>query len=265
MARLNFSNLNKLVKSSQEGSIPISECFLTELQKSIEKTQQNGQTLPTKAYKPSSMNCVRMMYFYMSGTNLVDEPQSCELIGICESGTDRHERIQQAVIDMKENGFDCEYLDVETYIKENNIPDIEIISKNGYETKLFHKKLNLRYMCDGVIRYKGEYYILEIKTESSFKFNNRTDVDASHHTQACTYSYTLKIPQVLFLYENRDTCQKKAYVYKPTQETINELVLDKIEQCELHLEEHRVPPIPKDISAKTCRYCNYKTICEGSK
>ena len=120
-------------------------------------------------------------------------------------------------------------------------------------------------MCDGVIRYKGEYYILEIKTESSFKFNNRTDVDASHYTQACTYSYTLQIPQVLFLYENRDTCQKKAYVYKPTQETINELVLDKIEQCELHLEEHRVPPIPKDISAKTCRYCNYKTICEGSK
>lgn len=264
MARLNFSNLNKLVKSSTEEGVADSQRFLLELQTSIEKTETDKKSKPqTKAYKPSSMNCVRMMYYYMTEAQRDEQSTGCEIIGICESGTDRHERIQQAIIDMKQNGFDCEYVDVATYIAENNIPDLEVISKNGYETKLRHTKLNLRFMCDGVIKYRGKYYILEIKTESSFKWQSRVSVDEGHYTQACTYSHTIKIPEVMFLYENRDTCGKKCFIFKPTKEQIQELVLDKINDCDKHLEENRTPAIPSSVSAKTCRYCDYKTICKG--
>ncbi len=265
MARLNFSNLTKLAKSSTDGSVADSQRFLLELQNSIEKTdREKRKNPPSKAYKPSSMNCVRMMYYYMTESVRDEQGSGYELIGICESGTDRHERIQQAVMDMKENGFDCEYVDVATYIKEHNIPDLEIIEQKGYETKLRHTRLNLRFMCDGILKYRGKYYVLEIKTEASFKFQARTDVDASHHTQACTYSYAFHIPDVLFLYENRDNCSKKCFIYSPSEEQINDLVLDKIIECNIHLQEERVPPIPRDISAKTCRYCDYKAICKGT-
>jgi len=265
MARLNFSNLTKLAKNSTSEGVADSQRFLIELQKSIEKTDSDHRGKPTSiAYKPSSMNCVRMMYYYMTGTPKDEEPSSSELVGICESGTDRHERIQQAVMDMKENGFDCEYLNVADYIKENNVPDLQVIEQKGYETKLWHSKLNLRFMCDGVIRYRGKYYILEIKTEASFKWNSRTDVDEGHYTQACTYSHTIRIPDVLFLYENRDNCSKKAYIFTPTQEQIKDLVLDKIHDCDTHIKENRVPAIPGNISAKTCRYCDYKAICKGT-
>lgn len=265
MARLNFSNLTKLAKSSTGEGVADSQRFLMELQTSIEKTDmEKRKNPPSKAYKPSSMNCVRMMYYYMTEAKRDEQGSGYELIGICESGTDRHERIQQAIIDMKQNGYDCEYIDVATYIQENNIPDLEVIDNTGYETKLRHTKLNLRFMCDGVVKYRGKYYILEIKTESSFKWQPRTEVDSSHYTQACTYSHSLKIPDVLFVYENRDTCGKKCYIYTPSEKQINTLVLDKIEDCDRHIVENRVPAIPSAVSSKTCRYCDYKTICKGS-
>ena len=265
MARLNFANLTKLAKNSTEEGVADSQRFLLELQNSIEKTENNRKSKPpTKAYKPSSMNCVRMMYYYMTGTNITEREVGYELVGICESGTDRHERLQQAIIDMKANGYDCEYVNVAEYIKEHNVPDLEIIEQKGYETKLWHTKLNLRFMCDGIVYYRGKYYILEIKTESSFKWQPRTEVDASHYAQACTYSHTIGIPDVLFVYENRDTCGKKCFIYTPTKQEINELVLDKIRDCDTHINENRVPPVPVSVSAKTCRYCDYRTICKGS-
>ena len=265
MARLNFADLNKLVKSSTEEGVADSQRFLMELQTSIEKTDEQRRGKPgTKAYKPSAMNCVRMMYYYMTGADKDEQSMGSELIGICESGTDRHERIQQAIIDMKNNGFDCEYVNVADYIREHNVPDLEVLEQSGYETKLRHTKLNLRFMCDGIIKYRGKYYILEIKTESSFKWQPRVAVDEGHYTQACTYSHTIGIPDVMFVYENRDNCGKKCFIYTPTEKQINDLVLNKILDCDIHLQENRVPAIPSSVSSKTCRYCEYKTTCRGT-
>ena len=265
MARLNLTNLTKLVKSSTEEGVADSQRFLMELLNSIEKTENERKQMKTSvAYKPSSMNCVRMMYYYMTDATKDEQPMEAGLIGICESGTDRHERIQQAICDMEKNGYECEYIDVATYIKENNIPDLEIIEQKGYETKLWHKTLNLRFMCDGIINYRGNYFILEIKTEASFKWQSREGVDPAHYTQACTYSHCFKIPNVLFLYENRDNCAKKCFVYTPTKEQIEELVLNKIADCDKHINENRTPAIPANVTAKTCRYCVYKNICKGT-
>lgn len=265
MARLNFANLNKLTRSSSEEGVADSQRFLIELQASMQKTDNRHRQKPNSiAYKPSAMNCVRMMYYYMTQADKDEQGASPELIGICESGSDRHERIQQAVMDMKDNGYDCEFINVAEYIKQNNIPDLQVLEQKGYETKLFHTKLNLRFMCDGVIKYRGKYYILEIKTEASFKWQARTGVDTGHHTQACTYSHTIGIPEVLFVYENRDNCSKKAYIFKPTKEQIEDLVLSKISDCETYLKENRVPPIPANLDSKSCRYCDYRELCRGT-
>ena len=263
MARLNLTNLTKMVKGSTEEGVVDSQRFLLELEGSIEKTEnQRHQKSGSLAYKPSSMNCVRMMYYYMTDAAKDEQAADCGLIGICESGTDRHERIQQAICDMKANGYDCEYINVADFV--NSIPDLIILEQKGYETKLWHQKLNLRFMCDGIIKYRGNYYILEIKTESSFKWQPRIGVDPSHHAQACTYSHVFGVKDVMFLYENRDTCAKKCFIYTPSEEEIRSLVLDKIADCNRHLEEKRVPSIPTNISPKNCRYCLYKKTCKGS-
>ena len=96
-----------------------------------------------------------------------------------------------------------DYLDV---VKE---PDFE---HTDYETKLYDKNLNMSFLCDGIIRYKDKYYILELKTEASFKFNSRSDVDPKHHNQGTAYSHEFGIDDVIFIYINRDILDMKPYM-----------------------------------------------------
>ena len=104
------------------------------------------------------MNCIRNMWYQVNGSDQDDGQTTYSLIGICNSGSDIHERIQKAVCAMKDNGMDCEYVDVETYVKDNGLKDIDIVSKQGMETKLYHKKYNMSFLCDGIIKYHGKYY-----------------------------------------------------------------------------------------------------------
>ena len=61
---------------------------------------------------------------------------------------------------MKKHSIDCEWLDVGKFIKDNNIKYAEVISQKGNETKVFSEQYNLRFLCDGLIKYKGEYYAI---------------------------------------------------------------------------------------------------------
>lgn len=262
MANIKFKDICKLVNADKKKSI--ADFFLSDLEYSIRKQNNNSmQKIVSQSYKPSSLNCIRNMYYQISGAE-IDEviETTSDSVGISESGTDRHERIQDAICHMKDNGIDCEYIDVETYIKEFNIPNLEVIEKTNYETKLFNSKYNFRFLCDGIIKYKGEYYILEIKTEVSFKWNNRLNVDPYHYKQATAYTLNLGINKVIFLYENRDTCSKKSYLYEVNESQVNDLI-ELITTCDDYVAKSEVPPMPENIKYgnKMCGYCAYKNRC----
>lgn len=216
---------------------------------------------PSRTYKPSSMKCMRNMYYQVIGADLDKATQTSESCGICESGTDRHERIQEYVTKMKKCGCDCEYIDVETYVNENNLTHLEVQSKENFETKLFDKNRNLIFLCDGIIKYKGKYYILEIKTESSFKWMNRCSVDEWHYYQAYTYALELGIDDVLFLYENRDLCSKKPYLFHVDPDK-KQFIVDRLNECDKHVHDKTVPPREESVTSKVCQYCQYRTVCK---
>jgi hypothetical protein len=201
----NIKNVMRLIDVANN-ELPIEKQFLLDLEHSIELEETKNSYIPSRTYKPSSMLCERQMVYQVLGYEPEKDNTTASLTGICESGTDRHLRIQKAIDNMKNNGIDCEYIDVAEYIKQRNIQDIEIVDKKEMETKLYNPKLNLSFLCDGIIRYKSKYYILEIKTESSNKFMKRTGVDESHYDQAIAYSTNLDIDKVMFLYESRDVC-----------------------------------------------------------
>jgi len=186
---------------------------------------------------------------------------SYQLEGICESGTDRHIRIQQAIENMKNVlNIDVEYIDVAEFVKQRNLTDLEIREKSGMETKLYHKKLNMSFMTDGIIRYKGKYFIFEFKTETSDKFYQRKGVDKKHYNQATAYSIAFKLDKVLFIYENRNTLDKKAYIKEVTEEERQELI-DRINYCNDYIYDDKIPPIPEDMDKRNCRYCAYQIYC----
>ena len=256
-------SIGRMIDESVGKEVPMETSFQQDLTMCIEKIGAvTGK--PSPYYKPSSLQCIRNMYYQRTETDVDSPSVSADLVGIGESGTDRHLRIQYYISHMKDYGIDCEYVDVATYIQEHNVPDLEVISKTEYETKLYSPKYNLRFLMDGIIKYKGTYYILEIKTESMHKWINRGGVDPSHYNQAYTYSLCLGIPVVFFIYENRDCCSKKYYPFTVTDEN-RQSIVTKLETCESYVNSGIVPDKTTDIPLKICNYCNYKLTCRRDK
>ena len=259
MPRKSLKNIAKLIDVVTD-SLSVEESFLYDLKRSIEMTDEKDRRKPSQTYKPSGMNCIRASYYQIKGEDLDEEKSSYTIIGICNSGTDIHVRIQQAVEGMALNGMDCEYVDVAKFVKDRELTNLEIVGKSGEETKLFDKNLNISFLCDGIIKYKNKYYIIEFKTENSFKWNTRAGVDPSHYQQASTYSLELGLDDVMFIYINRDNLDMKSYLFHVTDE-MRQNIIDYIETCENYIRINKVPP-KEPISNKACVYCLYKGKCE---
>ena len=263
MSRKSLKNVMRLIETAKE-TLPIEQSFLNDLKRSMEMEDEKYRRLPSKTYKPSGMNCIRASYYQVSGVQPDEGNSNYTMIGICNSGTDIHVRVQTAVEQMKQNNMDCEYIDVEEFVKQRNLDYLNIVSKNGMETKLYHKNLNMSFMCDGIIKYNNHYYILEIKTESSFKFMNRKDVDPSHYNQGTAYSLAFGLNEVIFLYVNRDIFDMKAYMFNVNDEMKEDLV-GYIEECDSYVKRMIPPPKPENVTKKACSYCGYRTQCKKDK
>ena len=260
MTRNSLKNVMRLIDVANN-ELSIEKQFLQDLIASIEKNAEANSGKPSKTYKPSSMNCTRQMVYQVLGVEPDPGKTTYQLEGICESGTDRHIRIQQAIEKIKDIlNVDCVYIDVADFVNQRNLTDLEIVAKSGMETKLYNKKYNMSFMCDGIIKYKSKYFIFEFKTETADKFYRRDDVDPNHYNQATAYSINFGIDNVLFVYENRNTLDKKAYIRNVTDEMKEELI-GKIEYCDSYLKQLKAPPKPADVSKKACSYCAYRTRC----
>lgn len=264
MARNSLKNIMRMIDEAKQ-DMSVEKAFLSDLKTSIELSNVKNARPGSQSYKPSSMNCIRQMYYIVTGAEADSEITSYSSVGICNSGTDIHQRIQQAVLDMKKNNIDCEYVNVADYVESRELDYLEIVErpnfkKGKFETKLYNKTLNMSFLCDGIIRYKSKYYIIEIKSEKSSKFWPRDGVDESHYHQGTAYSSNLQIDDVIFLYVSRDTFEMKSFLFTPTDE-MKQSLIGMIEECDRYVNKMTVPPKPEDIARKTCEYCKYKTQC----
>ena len=264
MSRNSLKNILRMIDEAKQ-DLPVEKEFLSDLKTSIELTNDKNSRKGSQSYKPSSMNCIREMYYIVTGAESEKEITSYSSVGICNSGTDIHQRIQQYVLDMPKNDIDCDYVNVADYVESRELDYLEIkerpnFKKGKFETKLYDKNLNISFLCDGIIRYKGKYYILEIKSEKSGKFWSREDVDESHYNQGTAYSIELQIADVLFVYVNRDTLEMKSFMFTSTDD-MKQSLIGKIEECDTYVKKSIAPPKPKDVARKTCEYCKYKSQC----
>ena len=254
---------------------PINKAFLTDVMSAIEVIDQKGRRKPSQSYKPSSMVCLRQMYFQVTGTNPDDSKTDYCSVGMADTGTRRHVAIQEALMQMPLLGYDWQYLDVEEYLRkkwaEGKCLDIEVRGKRGVETSLRHKVLNISFMCDGIVRRisTGTDYLFEFKNQISFKYSHddkdpsaatKNHIDSAHEDQVCTYCMCLDLEDALVLYENRDNCSLECpEVYHVTQE-MKQARVDKILECDSYV-ERQVPP-PMHVDTKPCSWCQYKTACK---
>lgn len=248
------SNLTKIAKMVRAGnSEGPAQSFVASLLETIQRTQP--EYTPSTYYKPSGVGgCIRKMYFERIGQSVESNADS-NLIAMGEAGTFRHEVLQEYMVKMSQTDPDFEWLDVAEFLAENPVEGTivdERFKKNDYETKCKNELLSLSFLCDGLVRYKGKLYIMEIKTETMFKFTKHTEPYEEHKMQATCYGMCLGVDDVIFLYENRDNFEKKAYTFHITQE-MKDQVYEKLVTCEEYVEKGESPKIY--CSSPYCPYC----------
>lgn len=258
-------SLINLIKSSAPPveEVPIEVSFLEEFLRTIDAESKLNHREPSKSYKPSSLTCMRNMYFQVTGTPGAYRGNPF-LTGMAESGTDRHERLQKYTMKMVDYGSEWKWVDIEQYIKDHNLTDLVVVSRQGNEVKLYNKALNMSFLCDGMLysEKRNIYVIVEYKTESTYKFMQRTGIAPDHIIQGTSYCTCFDLNKVLFVYENRDNCAKKTFLLHVTPEDKISRVVSRIAECDGYVLKNIPPPKPLDISTKTCQYCNYVTECK---
>lgn len=236
------------------------ELFLKDLIRTSEL--QGKKSIPSGHYKPSSMNCLRSMYYQARKFSLDDVGDDHIRIALGESGTDRHLRLQKIISKMQDFGFNCKWLDVSKYVEQHPELHLKVTGKDEFETLCYSSKYNLSFKCDGLISYQGQLYILEIKTESLHKWIGRKAPSEDHLNQIKCYSLCLGIPDIMFIYENRDNCVKKSYVFH-VEENMKTEIVERINECNGYVQRCISPP--KVENKRYCTYCDYKKRCKEDK
>lgn len=256
---MGLASLIKVAQGKNAGSVSFEDNFLKEYEEAVRRKElAERQVAPSDYIRPSSMyGCERMLFFQrIHSGSLNGEQSDVPLIEICQSGTDRHLDIQH-IVEMME-GVEC--LDLEGVVKEANQKGIKTEflgwNEDHTEARCKNDELSIFFQPDGVIRFMGKEVILEVKTESTYQFSNRYEPKEDHKWQGTSYGMGLGIDYVLFLYEDRNFCKKKLYLWKITDE-MKERVKAKIHTVNTSVKTG----VPPEKSEDKCTYCKYKNEC----
>lgn len=256
---MGLKSLIKVAEGKNAANVSFEDKFIKEYGAAVQRQEERErQSYPSDYFRPSSMyGCDRMLFFQRIHSGSNGDQMDINLIEICNSGTDRHLRIQHLVEDMQ--GVKC--IDIEEAVKEAQQKGIktEFVgwNKDHTEARCKNDELKIFFQPDGVINFQGKDVILEIKTESTYQHSNRYEPKEDHKYQATCYGMGLGIDYVLFFYEDRNFCGKKAYLWKITDE-MKATVLSKIQRVSKALEAG----IPPEKDENKCTYCMYKHECK---
>lgn len=258
MANNPYKDILNMVKATDKAQT-MGEQFVDSINRYFQLSKETY--VPSKTIKPSSLgSCMRLQYAILIGAQIdPGKLENASMATIQKSGNDCHNRIQFACQDAVNYRLPIVWLDPEVEVKKANSIGIntQIKRKDGNELLCYNSDYHLNFKCDGIITFKDIRMILEIKSETEQKYNTHFSVRPEHEYQAVAYSIALGIDHVMFLYENRNTTQRKGFYIEITEEKKQE-VKDKIARLLEYYKNETIPP--KDTTK--CVYCNYKQWCK---
>ena len=233
----------------------IGKQFLTDLTYHIQTTYKDSPV--STFFSPSSLKCNRGAVLKALGCSADKEKRSVNSIGITSAGSHIHEQTQKYLTTMK----DWEYLDVSKHIgKDLTVLQPCNFEQGIYETKLESKKWNIHFMLDGLLKYKNNKYILEIKSMSGGKFYKMKDI-SEYKVQVISYSVLLGIQDVILLAVDRDLYNMKCFHYRVSRQEKQEWI-NTMKNNLAYVERKLVPEKPLDLPRNVCAYCNFSSKCD---
>lgn len=227
-------------------------------------------SIPSKYITPSGLQCPVSVAFKLQGVVPSPEYKSIQDEGYTTSGESRHKTIQHFLVNQPE----IEWVDIEQYVKEHNLPfdvsydyDVKQLSQkynvpvneackilDSYEKVLTHRNGLIKFKLDGLIKYRNEYYIVEIKTVGTSKFKKAPLVE--HQAQGICYSMLMNISKIIWIYEDRSYFDHIIVFQECTEQEqdnmnnyLNMIVCNK--------------DTPEKLQRNTncCNTCRYKSYC----
>lgn len=248
------ANLSALVKFNSAASSKFITMYEGFVQDKI-RNEKSGPSSPT--FAPSSFRCERKNWFRLRGVEVdpIDNPD-VSLDFKARMGTACHQIIQT---NLKE-ALGEDWIDVESYLKSNPIPYEYELSVGELETRVSIEDPPVRFACDGIIRWEGKLYLLEIKTADYSSFSDLTDPKEVHMDQIKCYATLLGISDVLVLYQDRQHGDLKCYEISISLSD-KQKVLDKMRYIQ-HMAECNLAPDRLDRSDYMCSNCEYLSKCK---
>lgn len=184
---------------------------------------------PSPYIAPSGLRCQRAQWFRLRGTE-PDRASSADRVlnFTAEIGTACHRMIQSNLRD----ALGEDWISVTDYLNTHDIGHTYITKEvdDGLETQVEFTDVPIRFACDGIIRWKGKLYLLEIKSSEYSSFDDLTDPKSEHLEQIKCYSTMLKLSGVIVIYIDRQYGGLKFY-----EETISESEMDNIRNTIQHI------------------------------
>lgn len=170
-----------------------------------------------KTFAASQFRCDRLSWFRLRGTepDNITSPDTT-LSYIADVGTACHIRLQTIL----KNALNRDWVDIKDHIDEEiNFPyQYEIKSDdNGLESFIHISDPPIRFACDGIIRIDNQKYLLEIKTSELSSWRDLTDPKPHHIDQVKVYATLLNLDKILFIYQERQYGEIKAFEINITQ------------------------------------------------
>lgn len=237
---------------------------LLELYNNILDTEiQNENAEPKhRTFAPSAMRCDRISWFRLRGTqpDKIASPDK-GLAFAAQIGTACHEAIQERLSTYLKD----DWISVEDYVSSNpeRFADYDwSFTHKGFETLIDMKApYPVRFACDGIFRFNDTIRLLEIKTAEFASLNDLTGPKEKHLDQVKCYATLLQIPDVIFLYQDRQYGELKCFeinVNMIEQRTLRERMSNV-----MHLAEVNIAPegLPKGDPDCTSNMCPYYKVC----
>lgn len=211
----------------------------------------------SRAFAPSALRCDRKSWFRLRGTkpDYVAIPD----VGMqyrAEVGTARHLSIQRVL----KHGLGDDWIDVADFLEKYPIPYEYSLISGEYESKISIVNPPIRFACDGIIRFNGKIYLLEIKTSEHDTWVELSGIKPMHLDQIKGYSTILGIHDVMFVYEDRLSGEWKCYESYITDSDMT-YIKDKFERI-LELAKSNVAPDRVNYGDIMCSNCEYKNKCK---
>jgi CRISPR/Cas system-associated exonuclease Cas4 (RecB family) len=233
--------------------------FLDLYEHAIDESILEDEAIPSsRTFAPSQIRCKRVSWFRLRGTPPEPETSVDRALNFtAKVGTACHQNIQELL--SKKLGKD--WIDVETYLNSAPRPYKYSCTKKGQETSIEITDPPIKFAPDGIIFYKGEYRLLEIKTSEYTSFEKLTEVKPQHIEQIKCYGTLLNLHSAIVLYQDRVYGNLKCYEVKITDEDMHQMwnMFSEVMDC---VKKNIAPEKPNTNRYCSPNYCRYYNHCK---